>query len=54
MLTTEDVNRITREVVLGMKPERKDDADEAKFRKKLIAETAEMRERGQIIDLPKE
>ena len=53
-LETDVIQRINKEVILGIKPEKKDSKEEAVFRAKLVKEIAEMEEKGVMIDIPAE
>lgn len=53
MLTTEQMQKITKEAILGMTPTiRGPEADD--FRESIIRDIAKARKRGMIIDIPQE
>ena len=53
-LESDVVQRITREVTLGLDSPKKDSKEEAAFRSRLAKEVATMEDQGMIVDIPTE
>jgi hypothetical protein len=54
MLTIEDMNRITKEVTLGMSPRDPDSPEQAKFREDVGKDIAKIEAAGGIVAFPNE